>query len=1003
MTCASSGRVVTCEGTEGVVPGESMTMYVPVLVSAAAPSEVQNEARVSGGGGEAAADVLSTPIGGPAPPFGLMEGTDGFRNSYSVAEGGDETLAGSHPYQASFNLNFNTMISSEFELYGVEEPKNVTVTLPQGMYANPTATGVKCTEAQLESDETVDPSTGLVPGGCPRASQVGVAIVTLRLFGATVTPLIKPVFNMVSPPGSPAAFAFDGEAGVYIHMFGHVNSSGNYELAAKVPDIPAKLQIASTNVTLWGSPSDPSHDPMRGLANESGGELGTEGCIGRTEAQNQCPTARLQKAFLTFPGSCSRSPLVLSAELSSWQNPDGVVRRQTNASDFARSPLQTSDCASLGFSPSITVTPGSARADTPTGLSVNVHQPQNLEYADRSTANLRDATVTLPEGVSVNPSSANGLGVCTEEEMGYQPDSSGRIRFSDAPQSCPNGSKIGTVQVTTPLLEHALSGSVYVAKPFANPFGSLLAVYFAIEDEGTGIISKLAGRVSADKQSGQLTATFTENPELPIEDINVEFFGGDAASLKTPFTCGTFTTTSMMTPWSAPEAPAAAPSGAFSTSVAAKGPGSCPTSESGAPFGPRFAAGTVNSSAGGYSPFVLTLAREDGEQHLTGIDTTLPKGLLGKPAGIPYCSEADIAAARAREVPQRGSDEQANPSCPSSTEVGTVTVGAGAGPKPYFVQGHAYWAGPYKGAPLSLVVIAPAVAGPFDLGNVVTRVALHVEEFSAQIHAVSDPLPTILEGIPLDLRSISLNLNRSDFVLNPTSCREKQITGSVASQAGASTALLNRFQAVGCGRLGFKPTLKLSLSGATKRAGHPALKAVVTYPKAGAYSNIARAQVSLPHSEFLDQGNLNKVCTRPQLQSQTCPKTSIYGRAKAWSPLLDKPLEGPVYLGVGFGDKLPDIVAELGGQIRVLLNGKVDTDAQNGIRNTFETVPDAPVSRFELRLKGGKKYGLLENSENICKKAQRAHTRFSAQNGIVNVALIPIRNSCGSKKKHRKS
>jgi uncharacterized repeat protein (TIGR01451 family) len=997
MVCSATGQIATCEGSESVVPGESLAMYISVLASETAPAEVTDVVEVSGGGGALVRQSVTTPIGSTPLPFGLNPGPTGFTTSYVEEDEGSPSASGSHPYQVSFGLNFNTTILPNFELYGVEQPKTIGVTLPRGMYADPGATAVKCTEAELETDKTEDPSTDLIPGGCPQASQVGVATTIVRLTGFEPTFFVTPVYNMVAPPGQPAAFGFDAAAAIYVHLFGHVNSAGEYELSAKVPDTPAKVPIVAASVSLWGDPTDGSHDAMRGLLGVSGGEAGSSGCIGAHESQ--CPTARLGKAFVTLPSDCPNAPLISSAELSSWQNPGAVVRRESVGSSPQGPVLATTDCGSQGFSPEIQSKAESPRADSPSGFQVDIHQPQDQSFASRATANLRDATVTLPEGVAVNPSSANGLGVCSEGEIGYLPDASGRLHFSEEPQSCPNSAKIGTLEVNTPLLEHPLSGGVFVAAPFENPFGSLLAIYFAIEDEEAGFVAKLAGKVIQNKRTGQLTATFTENPELPVEDIDVHLFPGDTASLKTSLTCGSYTTTSTLVPWSAPEGIAAQPTTAFATNVAARGSGACPTTESGAPFAPRFTAGTVTSSAGAYSPFVLNLAREDGEQHITAIDTTLPKGLLGKPAGIPYCTDAEIADARAREAPRQGAAEEATPSCPAATKVGTVTVGAGAGPSPYFVHGHAYWAGPYKGAPLSVVIIAPAVAGPFDLGTVVTRVALHVEEFSAQVHAVSDPLPTILEGIPLDLRSIALNLNRPDFILNPTSCREKQITGNLGSQAGKSDPLLNRFQAVGCNKLDFKPTLKLSLSGPTKRTGHPALKAVVTYPKQGAYSNIARAQVSLPHSEFLDQGNLDKVCTQPQLRSATCPTRSIYGYARAWSPLLARPLEGPVFLGVGFGDKLPDLVAELDGQIRVLLKGKVDTDGEKGIRNTFEAVPDAPVSRFELRLKGGKKYGLLENSENICSRPQRALTRFSAQNEIVNVANVPIGNNCGTKNK----
>ena len=449
-----------------------------------------------------------------------------------------------------------------------------------------------------------------------------------------------------------------------------------------------------------------------------------------------------------------------------------------------------------------------------------------------------------------------------------------------------------------------------------------------------------------------------------------------------------------MTPWSAPEAPSAAPTDSFAIATAAAGSGPCPASEAAAPNSPFFEAGTVTPTAAAYSPFVLRLTRPDGSQGLAGLTATLPQGLVGKLAGIPYCTEAQIALARSREAPELGASELASPACPAASALGTVTVGAGAGPTPLYVEGRAYLAGPYKGAPLSLVISTPAIAGPFDLGEVVVRAALRVDPTTAQIEAVADPLPQIIQGIPLDLRSLAVNLDRPGFTLNPTSCETKQISATATSPSGAAAPLQNRFQVGGCGALGFKPKLKLSLKGSTQRNGHPALRAVVTVPKKGSFANIAKAQVGLPHSEFLDQSNIGAVCTQPQLKADACPKKAIYGRAKAWTPLLDKPLEGPVYLGVGFGHKLPDLVADLNGQIRILLHGKVDTDKQEGIRNTFETVPDAPVSKFILEMKGGKK-GLIVNSTDICKGTHKAEVDFKAQNGKTKSFKAPIATSCG--------
>ena len=527
----------------------------------------------------------------------------------------------------------------------------------------------------------------------------------------------------------------------------------------------------------------------------------------------------------------------------------------------------------------------------------------------------------------------------------------------------------------------------------------MLAIYLAVEDQKTGIIAKLAGEVTPDPQTGQLTALFKDNPQLPIEEIETHFFNGPKAALKTPLACGTYTTTSTLTPWSTPEGADANLSDSFATSVAAGGSGPCPSSEAGAPNTPSFTAGTTTPQAAAFSPFVLKLSREDGSQQLTGLDATLPKGLTGKLAGIPYCSEAQIAAAKAREAPNMGAVEQQSPSCPLASEVGSVTVGAGAGITPLYVSGHAYLAGPYRGAPLSLAIITPALAGPFDLGAVVARTALYVNPETAQIHAVSDPLPSIIQGIPLDLRSIALKMDRPDFTRNPTSCDPTQILEAASTLADQSAALISPFQVGGCGALKFKPKLAISLKGATKRTGHPALRATLTYPKDGRYANIEDAQVTLPHSEFLDTTHIATVCTRVQFAADSCPKASIYGFARAFTPLLDKPVEGPVYLRSS-NHKLPDLVAALNGQVDVDLVGRVDTGKANGIRNSFEAAPDAPVSKFVLEMKGGRK-GLLVNSEDICRKPQRALASYLAHNGMSYEATPLIKNSCGAKAKKK--
>jgi len=486
---------------------------------------------------------------------------------------------------------------------------------------------------------------------------------------------------------------------------------------------------------------------------------------------------------------------------------------------------------------------------------------------------------------------------------------------------------------------------------------------------------KLAGRVEPDPVSGQLVTTFDENPQVPFDHFLLDFFGGANAALRTPPTCGTFTTTSSLTPWSAPESgPPATPSDSYAITASPTG-GACPGSDAERPNSPTFSAGTLAPIAAAHSPMVINLRREDGSQEFSSLTVTPPPGLIGSLAGIPYCPEAALAAAANRS----GRDEQANPSCPAASKLGTVSAGAGAGPAPYYTEGTAYLTGPYKGAPISLAILTPAVAGPYDLGTVVVRTALNVDPVSARITAVSDPIPHILRGVPLDIRSIQVRLDRPSFVLNPSSCASKSFEGALQSVQGQSRSLSARFQVGECGALPFKPKLAISLKGGTKRNSHPALKATLSFPP-GATANTAAASVALPHSLFLAQDHIRTICTRVQFAADACPAGSIYGRAKAITPLLDAPLEGPVYLRAS-SNPLPDLVADLKGQIDVVLVGRIDS-VNNGIRTTFDATPDAPVSSFTLEMQGARK-GLLVNSRDLCAHPNRATALFDAHNGKI--------------------
>jgi hypothetical protein len=981
FTCESAGQNVTCRSQgPALQAGQEIELSIPVEVEATAPTSVVDEVRIEGGAAKPVSANLSTAITSEIPSFGFLPGASGLSSVATEPDGTPDSGAGSHPSQLAVSLGFPAYTAAT----DPAEPdvrellasgggvRDLSTVLPAGVVADPTAVP-KCTEAELEAKN------------CSDSSQVGTIVIKSAL-EATPGEFFQNLYNMVPPKGVAGELGFEVVEGTYVHLLASVNSEGRYEIAADANDILAKSIIFGARAILWGNPSDPSHDAVRGR------------CIGFTEAEGKtaCPVPRTATPFLTMPTSCG-GPSVTSATADSWLAPgDFTPPAAAESTDVEGNPVGVEGCSALKFEPSISTRLSSSAGESPSGLEFRLHQNQSLEFEGRSAAALKNTTVTFPEGLVLNPSAGNNREACSSAQIGLL-TAVGQmpVHFTGASQSCPNSAKLGTVEVDTPLLDHPLPGSLYLAKPFDNPSGSLLGVYLVVEDPISGVIAKLYGKVTPDQTTGQLTTSFEESPQLPLEDVKLNLFEGPRAALTSPLTCGEKTSTSTLTPWSTPEGADAHPMSSFQIST------SCAASEAAAPKNISFMAGTTSPLSGVYSPFVLRLPRPDGSQHITGLETTLPEGLLGKLAGVSYCPESGIAQAISREYPEQGKLEQSSPSCPQSSEVGTVDVTAGSGSTPVPVSGHAYLAGPYKGAPLSLVVIVPAVTGPFDLGTVVDRVALNVDEYTAQIHAVADPLPTIRDGIPLDVRSIELKLTRSQFTLNPTSCEAKAIEGSVSTQVGQTANLDNRFQVGQCGRLAFKPKIAISLKGPTKRTGLPALKATVTYPQGGAYANIARAQVSLPHSEFLEQGNIGLACTKPVLQAHACPAKSVYGKAKAWSPLLAQPLEGPVYLVGGYGYKLPAMVAELDGQIRVLLVGKVDSGPNKGIRNTFEAVPDAPVEKFTLELKGGKKYGLLVNSENICKKNQVAGAAFKAQNGRKLTLSTTIANDCKHRSKAR--
>jgi hypothetical protein len=982
--CVIAGQEISCETNDPIAPSQRFWARVIIDVAESATGSAAAVAGVSGGGGTELSVSTAPPYQASPVPFGFLD--PGLTAPLSESDGAASVLAGSHPYQQTVAFSFPTEAPPDDLLTNSGHPRTVVLDLPPGLVGNPAATPVLCTEVQLQHKK------------CPAASQIGWFELTTIEGDAGIIGLNRdPLYNMVPPPGSPAELAVEvAGLGFFAHLFADVRSDGDYGIEVTTPDVLAlgTTPFFEIQTEVWGNASDPAH----GLS-----------------------LAPQKDAFWTQPTRCDGQPTTTAVRADSWEAPGVFEQANYQSADIGGTPVSTIGCASLSFEPTLETAPKTNLADSPTGLDVHLHQPQQNELGHRAAAHLKDAVVTLPEGMVANPAQADGLKACDSSQIGLT-SAIGitPVTFNKNPAQCPDGAKLGTVEVASPLLPQRdpdtklildpetgnpepepVNGTVYLAKPFDNPFGSLLAIYLAVEDTKTGIVAKLAGRIEPDPVTGQLTTRFVENPQLPIEDIELHLFGGPRAALITPPTCGTHTTTTTLTPWSSPEGADAHPTSSFQITQQPGG-GTCPTSEAAAPNSPAFTAGTLTPQAGAYSPFVLKLSREDGTQRLTGIDTRLAPGLVGKLAGIGQCSESQIAQAAARSHPNEGILERQSPSCPGSTRVGTVNVGAGAGPTPFYTQGDAYLAGPYKGAPLSLVTIVPAIAGPFDLGTVVVRVALHIEPETAQIHAVSDPLPTILEGIPLDVRSVALKMDRPDFTLNPTSCDPMAITGTATSAFGQAAALTQPFQVGGCSGLPFKPKLSLRLKGSVKRSSNPKLIANLTARPGEA--NIARAQVKLPHAVFLDQSHIGTVCTRVQYAADACPSRSVYGKASATTPLLDYPLSGAVYLRSS-SHELPDLVAKLEGPasqpIEIGLAGKTDA-VKGALRNTFEAVPDAPVSHFHLELFGGKR-GLVEMSDGFCSQ-RHATVKLDGQNGKVHDTRPLVAAKCRPKgKKHHRS
>jgi hypothetical protein len=945
---------------------------------------------VSGGGAPPQGSASTSDITriGDVPDFGVAN----FDQATTAdAAGAPSRQAGGHPFAITTSIDFNTLnnpLATIGDLFPAEPARDVVADLPPGLVGS--TSGVdQCTAAELANSQGIE-SQPL----CPATSQVGSTLVRLngqQIFPYVVGPI--PVYNMVPPPGSPAEFGFD-LFGSVVTLTARVRSASDYGLSVDVRNIPEGIAVAGTSLTFWGVPSDPSHNDERACPGENA----------PWQAGPTCTSGARPTAFLRNPTSCVapagapvQDGLVTALSADSWDHPgarDGngaplagdqrwktasVVSHDQPGYPLAPGAfgahLLPTGCDRVPFVPKLTVQPSApARAGMPTGIQVDLDLPQTSDPKLVGESDLKKAVVTLPQGMSVSPSSADSLEACSPAQIGLH---------STADPACPDSSKIGTVDITTPLIDQHLTGSVFLASQNDNPFHSLLAIY--VVAQGAGVTVKLAGHVEANASTGQLTTTFDDNPQVPFSKLHLEFMSGPRAPLVAPAACGTYTTHAALFSWSQPDVEVDSDS-SFTVARGSDGSACAPNG-----FAPGFSAGGDRADAGKSSPFRVRLTRGDADQQLSTLTVDTPTGLLGTIASTVLCPDA-VANAGA---------------CADGSRIGSVTVGAGAGPDPFYItSGRAYITGPYKGAPYGLSIVVPAVAGPFDLGDVVVRAAIGVDRQTTQLHVASDPFPTILQGIPLDVRDVRVAIDKPGFIVNPTSCAPKSVLATAGSTAGALAHLSAHFQVANCATLPFAPKLSLTV-GAKRhtRAGvSTPLTATLTMPAGSA--NLRSVGVTLPASINALLPVINRACTRADFNAGRCTNATKLGTAVAVTPLLRDPLRGSAYFVKTSPGHLPNLMVALRGQIAVDLTGIVSIPGGKRLGTTFATIPDAPITKFTLRIVSGRN-GPVGVATNLCSAKGRnapASVSYRGQNStLVSVSQRVHVNGCPKAAKARRA
>jgi hypothetical protein len=970
---AVSCEVVTATCTYGapLLPGERLMLAFHVTVAPGTVGPVTNSVLVSGGGAPSTSANVTTAIGtaaeSAAEPFGIVA----FSAETTGVDGLVDAQAGDHPYASTVSFSMNT----------TDEEANSGITIGGAGYQTAGRAGganVKDTVVDVPPGVTGDPTVvekcpqyKAAILDCPASTQIGVAKIILGRRSTRTGENVAfgdPIYNLVPQKGYPAEFGIVLPGlKVLVPLYVSVIPEDGYEVRITTPGIPEVGTPVDVSVTLFGTP-------------ETNSDVYNEYSRAVTDV---APTA-----FLDNPVDCAAGPQTANVWADSWQSPGPwLADGQPDLSDprwASRSATMFSSlegCELLQFDPTLTVTPETTRADEPAGVSVEEHLPQAAQqFPALISPELKETTVTLPSGLSLDPSSGDGLEGCTEAEIGLG---------SGSAASCPNGSQIGTIEAETPLLPEALKGQVYLGTPHCDPCttadasdGNMFRLFLQIE--GSGVVIKQEGRIYTNASTGQLTTTFKDLPQLPTSNIKLHFNSGLRAGLATPQSCGTFTSTASLTPYSSPITQDATPVSQFNVDWNGNGE-ACPTVW---PFAPQFEAGTSNPNAGQLSPLTVTFNREDREQDFNQIKVVTPPGLLGSLSGIPLCGEpqADLGT------------------CSSASQIGEMTVAAGPGSHPYYQKGMVYLTGPYKGAPFGLSIVVPTKAGPFNLGNVVVRATVSVDPYTAALTVTTDPLPQILDGIPLRLRKTNVTINRPGFIFNPTDCAQLHITATVSGSQGTQTEESAPFAVSGCAGLSFDPKFTASTSGKTSRTDGASLDVKLSFPP-GPQSNIAHVKVELPKQLPSRLSTLQKACTEAVFEANpaNCPAASVIGAVQAVTPILPVKLVGPVYFVSRGNEAFPNLIAVLQGYgVRVNLIGDTFISKSGITSSTFTNIPDVPVSSFELFLPEGP-YSALAANGNLCKDKLTLPTLFTAQDGAVFNQKVPIQiTGCAKAKKTTK-